>query len=471
MSEFSALQKLTAHLFDSRPNITCVFIGSAYSEHGGYQQFPPFLSKLYLQFANFSYQIILVDKFMEPIPKIVELCDLKKIDTDWYGKNNITVNVINENFDFDEFLFSERSDTILVPKSTPIVPNSTFITSKPVSTSHQTINPPINMIPKKFNKIGHVSVNSNSLTNCTVKTNFSKEFLKTLINRTIENKKNNSDKTFLLFVHDYSGHGIFDFSEKVFLEYKNSDKNTIEIYKKNILINLSTSKKHLGCFPDLTSPEMHPILFNDNDSLSIFNPSFIDEQDLIVFYGYKWNYSCIPEMIEPVIMSNLTKFVSNITSFRQTLMFIRGHGICIDMVPQYTKNIRTCDLMEIRKSDTRIHLFITDIKTQLLTELTSIISVFEFFKECCGKFDEFYSYCSGDISEPYKLLDVFNSCRKNLKLALDDLQNKNNGFLINNYIQHYVIINKSIPPILEMIMYDNTFVKSQTKSSAEVVEI
>ena len=95
------MQEFQNFCTDIRPNITYLAIGSAYSDHGGPQQYPPFLKKLIVKHKEFSFQIILVDPRLEDPPNIVSYISTKKIDENWYGNHNLNIHTIREYFSHD----------------------------------------------------------------------------------------------------------------------------------------------------------------------------------------------------------------------------------------------------------------------------------------------------------------------------------------------------------------------------------
>ena len=97
------MEEFHKHCTDTRPNITYVARGAAYSKYGGIQQHPPFLEKLMNEYSDLNFQVIIIDPQIESPPEISEHYRAKLIDDNWYGCKNLNIHTIKEQFEFDCF--------------------------------------------------------------------------------------------------------------------------------------------------------------------------------------------------------------------------------------------------------------------------------------------------------------------------------------------------------------------------------
>ena len=255
------MEDFTNHCQDFRPNITYLAIGAAFSEPGGMQQCPPFLSKLMTAHAEFTFQIILVDPNMENPPKITDNIQLTKYDADWYGNTNVNLQVIREYFSYGSILPSHKQDNF-----------------------------------------------ENNKDNGTI----SKNFLFSLIDRIINSKNDTPTNTYLLFVHDFSGNYVDKLSDFIWDHYQKQDTTTMHIYQKNVLIDLN-NKIDSSCYPDINSIYFHPqLVLNADRAYEIFNPFVLDDYDIYTIILQKYKNSNIKLLLMHAIMHHLNNVAQNI---------------------------------------------------------------------------------------------------------------------------------------------------------------
>ncbi|MEM3063206.1 MAG: hypothetical protein QW303_06665, partial [Nitrososphaerota archaeon] len=214
-------------------NVTYLAIGAAYLTKDETQQHPPFLDMIMNHCFNLSFQVIIIDPNTENPPEIANYYKIEefKLPNDnqdvpnylVYRKKNLTINVINEEFDFRNF--------------------------------------------EKAN-------------------NKSRELLFALIDKVVDAKEKNKKDTYLLFVHDFSGNQIIDLAYYVDealhekLEYKKWSHMKYDLYRRIVQIDLS-HRKGEGCNPNMKPKYFRPFLVAKDNALEIFNPFNAADHELV----------------------------------------------------------------------------------------------------------------------------------------------------------------------------------------------
>ena len=396
------------HCTDIRPNITYVAVGAAYSEFGGAQQHPPFLDKMINRYPNFNYQIIIIDPLVENPPDIAKHYVAKRLDDNWFGYNNLNIHTIRENFDFDCFTADKQNSP-------------------------------------------------------------SRKFLCSTINRTIAAKYEMPENTYLLFFHDFSGNRIFQFSEIVTEFYGNIDPTAYHIYKKNIMIDVN-NRLDAGCFPDINGIYFSPHLVkNSFGSYEIFNPYNLENDEVATILLCKFKNQHIKNITINSIINKLNYFANNtLTKYRQLRIFISDK---ISQVENITtgfgllKDINMNDLVQCSPLN-----LLARINKNLERELKKIITFLDFFSKS-NIFAPFMEFCDNLIVDPYKILNIFSQCQKQMYEMLENTKNYDYFLELSNYTVSYVNKNGKLPLFVEILLQDKEDEKSMVDAKNDVTAV
>ncbi len=319
------MQNLEQHCCDTRPNITYVAIGSAYTDIGGYQQHPPFLERMIDKYTNFTFQVILIDPMIENPPECSVKYRLKIIDSGWYGNDKIDLRVIRELFNYDSLSLSYK-------------------------------------------------------------------LLSALIMRTITAKKECSNNTYLLFVHDFSGNEIHKLAYEFDFNFSKQLDNDWYIYKNNIMIDIN-NRIDAGCFVDLFSFFCDPITIENIDgSLNILNPFLLDNEEIIPILKTTYNTINIHQLITNAINNKLDRFFNfTLNIYDQLLYYCYNYEESYPVLP-FGKFI----LKDIQILDKKNASYVMNIVTKnLIKELEEIAGFINFIDEKMFQniFGDFIAMC------------------------------------------------------------------------------
>src|ERR1700733_5695978 len=164
---------------------------------------------------------------------------------------------------------------------------------------------------KNLSKINFNNYSSDNLTVDIIREYF--DLILSLIERTIYAKKEKYNNTYLLFIHDFSGHQTNILSEYIYNFCKiNFIEEELKIYQKNILIDITFASNDC-CFPDLKGEFSNPIIINDeNNSLFIFNPFMLTPNDLGMMFLFNYSKPVIKNLCLHIIMYKLQQFNTSI---------------------------------------------------------------------------------------------------------------------------------------------------------------
>ncbi|XWV24717.1 putative ORFan [Tupanvirus deep ocean] len=398
------MEEFANHCNDFRPNITYIAVGSAYSSTGGSQQHPPFIKKLMLNYPEFSFQIILVDPLIENPPEITKHFQVKKLDNNWYGNDNVNIHVINEYFDFN----NKNRDTT------------------------------------------------------------SKKFLFALIDRTINSKNECPSSTYLMFLHDFSGNNIGQFSDEIYEIYKNYGNTITHLYKKNILIDLN-NKIDSGCFVDLESVYFHPILIkNSLGSMEIFNPFMLDDFEIYSILTQNYKNINIKIFLMHVIIYRINKFVENILPlYRQIRISLdSGNGYLTKLLENDNKAYILYNGVDVSFSQEKLKV-VNKITENMLLQLNTITKFLDYFKCDIQKeiFSEFINFCQQtQIINHYDILKVFRVCQKKMEVFLLGIEPHKYYTDLNNHAVKFVMTNGKLPLFIELLLQDITIDKNNSNN-------
>ena len=359
---------------NTKPNITYLAIGSAYSDLGGYQQHPPFLTDLMNMYSEFNFQIILLDPNLEDPPEAVSFFNLGKINDDasLFSDNNLQVYIIREKFSFQDII-NGNTDSV------------------------------------------------------------SQKFLLGLINRTIEAKKDDLYKTYHLYVHDFSGNDIIKLSEHIDQIYYKTDWNTNYLFQKNVIIGLN-HKIDSGCFPDINDIYFGPHRINNNDgSLEIFNPFLSSDEEIFTIIGQK----CTPfkKLIIHAINQKINAFTKNIIPFyRQLRLALEKKNYSQDQL-RHSMNSSSCLTSGVTNEEIKLAIessissvrlsLIIQINNNMFAYLESLISFLDYFPQTNIReeiFGPFINFCTQmSIMDHYQIINVFIMSQKKLETFLADI--------------------------------------------------
>lgn len=384
------MEEFIKYCTDTRPNITYLAIGSAYSIYGGFQQHPPFLEKIILQNQDFNVQIILIDPMMENPPEITKHFGIYKIEENWYGNDNLSVHIIREKF----FL-------------------------------------------------------NNILNNC-VSPDISTNLLNSLINRTIMAKQINPNNTYLLFVHDFTGCRIDIVSDRIHELYKNQDETIYYLYKKNILIDLN-NKIDSGCFVDMNSIYFHPqLLRNSHNAFEIFNPYMLTDFELysIILQNYKNpNFKLL---LMHSLNHRFNYFANNmLVSYRQIRMAFDKKIHPNIEIPEMKFLLENINFTHPNHDMIQI---ITGKLLKYLESIIGYLNLFgagnNFFDEFINMCKNMY------IQDYYQLTIIFNKCKKNMEVFISNINPNDYYVELNHYSVQYVQKYKKLPLFMEILLQD-----------------
>lgn len=416
------MEDFCKHCTDTRPNITYLAIGSAYSQYGGYQQHPPFLEKIIMNNPEFNVQIILIDPLIENPPEISNFFGLKKFDDSLYGKHNMNVNIVKEYFNFQELM-----------------------------------------------------------SNTDINQNIPKQFMVSLINRTIMAVQENPFNTYLLFVHDFSGHNISKVSDHIFELYNNSDADIKDILKKNVLIDIN-NRIDAGCIVDMNSKFFHPLLIKKlSGALQIFNPFVLDDFELYTILLQKYKNNDIKLLTLHAINYKLNHFVNDILPIYRRIRMMLDNRPQGSPDPTEILNIRTHYLLsgiDIDPSSLcyphKNYVIAQKTTLNLLNYLIFITGYLNFFKKGLIRnelFGDFIDLCNSSyISDPYKLIPIYRSCQKKLELFIHNLDPSEYVSELNNYCVEYTCIHKKLPFFMEILMQTDQQLVN-TKDTSIIIEV
>ena len=391
------MEQFEQHCTDIRPNITYVAIGAAYSKVGGPQQHPPFLNRFMTENPNFNIQIVIVDPLTENPPEIIQYFPVLHIDKDWYGTDNLNIHVIRKNFDFE--IFKKETSNILI-------------------------------------------------------NNISRKFLFSLINRTIAAKHENPNNTYLLFVHDFSGNAIDMLSDYLGEIYSRLDNSTVQIYKRNILIDLN-NKINSGCFVDMYSIYFTPLLFkNSYGALEIFNPFCLHNDELATMLLYKYNNRNIQRLVCHAITHRINKFSTDVLPcYRQVRMFYQKK---IPNLPNlaYNQGILTGITLQSITLYAPTNI-ISHITHNLLVQLEMVMGFLSFYKKYDELLGPFISLCNKPaLHDPYQIHTIYKECQKNIEKFISEIDPCQYYPLINTYCTQHMLKHGKLPLFMELLLQD-----------------
>lgn len=384
---------------DFKPNITYVCIGGTYSDYAGPQQHPPFLEKLISEHTDFSFQVIVIDPTTEDPPEFSKTFGGKKIDTDWFGTDRINIHVIREYFNFD------------------------------------------------------LDESNNDL-------NQSKLLLESLIDRTIENKQIAPDRTYMLFVHDFSGNYIGKFSDRMNDLYRKKDSITFSFYKRTVLIDLNY-RLETGCFVNMKDDFFGPALITVNtngiksiESLDFFNMTNDELFAQFITEPSFGNYHPLSKkLIQHVLTTRLTEYMlKDVAIFRQVKLFIDGTNkeLSVDsfgtgILDSISKNLIVSP--NEMKHITDAYVTETMIK-RLLIQLNNYCGFFKMFNIYESLFSSFVVSLKDSKTDPYKLSVCFRSCLDDVKKFFVGFNRDAYAEAINKYVDDYIEVNGTVPIFL-----------------------
>ena len=370
---------------DVRPNITYIAIGSAYSESGGLQQYPPFLQRLTEQRPDFDFEIILIDPMIEALPEIVKRTQgIRQFAPNHYGQSNLNIRIIRQKFEFDAILAGASCS--------------------------------------------------------------SKEFLLTIVSRTIAAKQENPQNTYLLFVHDFSGHPIDRLSDAMWRLHSDHDDITKYIYQKNIMIDIGGLGP--GCFVDMNSIHFHPILIHSTSgSLEIFNPIFLDDFDIYSILLQNFRNTSIKELVLGIVMKRLNAFANDVLpSYRQIRMLLEGKNNIMPVIDEGN----SCLFEGIDPGDIA---GITNNMLRRLAMITSFLDLFRIDNIRKRLFGPFVDICMQmPLDNHYQIVQVYKECVCGFEAYFIKVDGRRYYLEVYDYATRYTISNQKLPLFMQLMM-------------------
>ena len=387
---------------DIKPNITYLAIGCAYSDQGGLQQHPPFLSDLIARHPEFSYQIILVDPWLEDTPEIASTYNLKKIDDNWYGRDNINVHAIRECFEFDKVLVQNHA--------------------------------------------------------------ISRNFLFELINRTIRAKHQAPGNTYLFFMHDFSAYHISEFADKVYAFYQKFNeilyrKNILIDLNSKLDPACFPDMNKFYFHPKLIKSSngsleiFNPFLLDDFDIYTIVLQNYHDGiYKLLISHVLNYRLDEFARNVLRVyrqvrtILDNKGEVSLEIEEIPSVLL----EGL--DIIEVYTALYVKCD---------ESGLIVLQMTENMLGQLHLIMAFMDFFQTSQDLWDEIFSEFVNEckkkvLDNPYQLTTIFSASQKKLKNFV--LTAKPDAYLeeLENQTVQYTIKNHRMPLYIQLYKQDPT---------------